>query len=266
MRFGAMNFPVLPVTEEIESFAALGFDYLELAMDPPAAHYRTLQKSRSAIRSTLSAARMGLVCHLPTFVSTADLTDSIRRASLEEILGSLETAAMLGAEKVVLHPGHIRGMGSFVRDQAIALAVDSLGVAVEAAERIGLPLCLENMFPAYGAFFEADELASLFHRFPSLRMTLDTGHAHIGSPHGRRIAELVSRFGERIAHVHISDNPGDGDRHLPLGAGTIDFKAVARDLEAIDYDDTVTLEIFTGDRGDLTTSRQRFAKMMSAGR
>jgi sugar phosphate isomerase/epimerase len=266
MRFGAMNFPVLPVANEIESFAALGFDYLELAMDPPAAHYLTLRQSGPAIRAALAAARMGLVCHLPTFVSTADLTDSIRRASVGEILASLETAAELGAEKAVLHPGHIRGMGSFVREKAMALAVDSLSVVVEAAERIGLTLCLENMFPAYGAFFEADELAPLFERFPSLQMTLDTGHAHIASPHNRRIAGLVSRFGGRIAHVHLSDNPGDGDRHLPLGAGTIDFKAVARDLKAIGYDDTVTLEIFTGDRRDLTASRRRFAKLMSAAR
>jgi hypothetical protein len=40
MRFGAMNFPVVPVLDEIETFARLGFDYLELAMDPPMAHHR----------------------------------------------------------------------------------------------------------------------------------------------------------------------------------------------------------------------------------
>lgn len=35
MQFGAMNFPVIPVLEEIDTIARLGFDYLELAMDPP---------------------------------------------------------------------------------------------------------------------------------------------------------------------------------------------------------------------------------------
>ena len=43
MRFGAMNFPVSPILQEIEAFAALGFDFLELAMDPPAAHVSTNQ-------------------------------------------------------------------------------------------------------------------------------------------------------------------------------------------------------------------------------
>jgi len=54
---------------------------------------------------------MELVCHLPTFLSTADLTQSIRDASLHEILRSLETASELEAEKVVLHPSHIVGNG-----------------------------------------------------------------------------------------------------------------------------------------------------------
>jgi len=36
-----MNFPVKPVVEEIKMIADLGFDYLELTMDPPQAHYNT---------------------------------------------------------------------------------------------------------------------------------------------------------------------------------------------------------------------------------
>ena len=52
MQFGAMNFPVTPVLDEIETFARLGFDYLELAMDPPMAHHSNLLPSanRSAGR------------------------------------------------------------------------------------------------------------------------------------------------------------------------------------------------------------------------
>ncbi|MGO9738823.1 MAG: hypothetical protein ACLPVO_15530 [Desulfomonilaceae bacterium] len=32
MRYGAMNFPVRPVLQELKEIAALGFDYVELAM------------------------------------------------------------------------------------------------------------------------------------------------------------------------------------------------------------------------------------------
>lgn len=35
MQFGAMNYPIRPVLEEIEVIGTLGFDYRELAMDAP---------------------------------------------------------------------------------------------------------------------------------------------------------------------------------------------------------------------------------------
>ena len=85
MIYGAMNFPVIPVVEEIQTFAELGFDYLELAMDPPEAHYSIVSENRSAITKALENNGMEIVCHLPTFVSAADLTDSIRQASATEM-------------------------------------------------------------------------------------------------------------------------------------------------------------------------------------
>ena len=48
MQFGAMNFPVAKVLDEIDAFARLGFDYLELAMDPPMAHHSVLASTRGA--------------------------------------------------------------------------------------------------------------------------------------------------------------------------------------------------------------------------
>ena len=95
MLYGAMNFPVRSVLNEIESFAELGFDYLELTMDPPKAHHSIIRRERDAIMQALERLRMGIVCHLPTFVSTADLTASLREASLNEIIESLEVAAEL---------------------------------------------------------------------------------------------------------------------------------------------------------------------------
>ncbi len=116
MQFGAMNFPVVPVLDEIQTFARLGFDYIEIAMDTPMAHYSTLSSQQTDIKRTLKDNGMGLMCHLPTFVSTADLTDSIRRASLTEMRRSLSVAADLGAAKVVLHPSMVLGMGEEMKN------------------------------------------------------------------------------------------------------------------------------------------------------
>ncbi len=147
MQYGAMNFPIKPVADELAEIAALGFDYLELTMDPPQAHYTTLRQQMHAILKALNSRRMSVICHLPTFVYTADLTDSIRLASLQEMFHSLEVAAELGAQKVVLHPGHIGGLGVYVKETVLAHADNSLGAIIGRAQALGLCVCLENMFP-----------------------------------------------------------------------------------------------------------------------
>ncbi len=99
MLYGAMNFPVRPVLKELEAFSRLGFDYLELTMDPPRAHYKTIHKQKEKLLKALDRYQMSLICHLPTFVSTADLTDSLRKSSVREVLESLNVAAGLGVHR-----------------------------------------------------------------------------------------------------------------------------------------------------------------------
>jgi sugar phosphate isomerase/epimerase len=258
MQYGAMNFPIKPVSDELAEIGALGFDYLELTMDPPRAHYTTLQQQMQTIINDLDSRGMSVVCHLPTFVSTADLTDSIRQASLQEMFHSLEVAAELGAQKVVLHPGHIGGLGIYVVETALDHANNSLAAVIAYAQKLGLCVCLENMFPRCRAFVEPEDFADILQRFPDLKLTLDTGHANIGAPNGRRILEFIETYGHRIGHLHISDNLGQRDDHIPLGSGVIDFEKIARAIKRSGYDDTATLEIFSEDRQALVQSRDRF--------
>lgn len=258
MQYGAMNFPVRPLLNEIDRIGALGFDYLELAMDPPLAHYSVLNNEPAAIKTALEKRGLALVCHLPTFVSIADLTDSIRRASLEEMLASLQTAAGLGAAKVVFHPGAIRGMAQFVPETAGKFGLESLDAICHRAHDLGVSLYIENMFPFYGAFFEPEDYRFVFEHYPEMQMTLDTGHAHIGSPGGNRLRQFVKHFGPRIQHLHISDNNGRADEHLPPGKGSVDFQWLVRNLKKIGFQGTVTFEIFTNHDSDLKSSRDRF--------
>jgi sugar phosphate isomerase/epimerase len=262
MYYGAMNFPIKPVGEELEEIAAMGFDYLELTMDPPQAHYSTIRQQTKSILGVLNSHAMKVVCHLPTFVSTADLTDSIREASLREMFNSLEVAAELGSSKVVLHPGHIGGLGVYVKEIALAYANESLASIIDRAEDLGLCVCLENMFPKCRAFIEPDDFTEILGRFPKLKITLDTGHANMGSQGGQRIFRFIKQFGPRIGHLHVSDNSGARDDHIPVGSGTIDFLKIINTLKKCGYDDTATLEIFSEDRRELQESRDRFDEML----
>lgn len=263
MRYGAMNFPVKPILDEIDVIVGEAFDFVELTLDPPQAHYSTIRELKQEILARLSDSETSLVCHLPTFVFTADLTESIRRASLEETILSLETARELDAEKVVVHPGYIGGMGSFVLETSRQYALQSLAAVSEKASELDICLCLENMFPRYQSFVEPEDFADILRMFPSLKLTLDTGHANIEDQGGDRLVKYLQQYGNRIGHVHISDNKGKRDDHIPVGEGSVNFKEFISALKSSGYDDTMTLEIFTDNRQNLLRSRERIQNLLA---
>jgi sugar phosphate isomerase/epimerase len=261
MLYGAMNFPVRPVLKEIDSIAELKFDYLELTMDPPQAHYKMIQEEKENIIRALARHKMKILCHLPSFLSTADLTPSIREASLDEVLNSLDVAAELGCLKVVLHPSYMLGLSIFVMEKAREYAIESLDAIMKKANELGLIICLENLFPRAHSLVEPDDFAEIFGNFPKLKLTLDTGHAHIGDKDGRRALNFIKRFPDRISHIHASDNLGEEDNHLPVGAGTVNFPEIVKAIKEIGYDDTITLEVFSKDRDYLRISREKLEAM-----
>ena len=171
-------------------------------------------------------------------------------------------AAELGCLKTVLHPSYIMGLGIFVMDQAREYALESLVAIMEKADQLDLLICLENLFPRAHSLVEPEDFADTFVKFPNLKMTLDTGHANLGENGSTRLGELVERFGERIGHVHLSDNRGHHDEHLPLGFGTIDFRRLAKELHNVGYEGTLTFEVFDEDRRLLVESRRYWRQLL----
>lgn len=263
MRFGAMNFPISPILEQIDEIGRMGFDYLELALDAPMGHHSIVSSIQADITRALQDNGLGLVCHLPTFVSTADLTETIRRASVEEMHRSLDVAYALGAEKVVLHPSMVVGMGAFALDKVRGYAFEFLTDIVQIAQQMNMIICFENLFPKCIIGVEPDEFDEIFKLFPSLRLTLDTGHANIDDQGKGRLMLLAERFGERVGHLHFSDNHGKRDDHLAIGEGNINFSGLVETLKRIGYDDTLTFEVFDKDRQKLVDSRDRIKALFS---
>lgn len=264
MRFGAMNFPIRPLRDEIHAIGALGFDYLELAMDPPQAHWEIVRRQKEALREVLAHYALDLVCHLPTFVHTADLTPSIRAASREEVRQALSVAVELGAGKVVLHPSFVGGLGRNVPDLVKGYALESLDGVLRQSQTLGCRVCLENLFERLTPFSTLADFEVLFARWPQLEMTLDVGHAFIDGRGMERNLAFIRSFGDRLGHVHVSDNRGRRDDHLAVGDGDIDFPVLIQALQHIPYDETMTLEIFTEDRSDLVRSRRALQTLLGA--
>jgi sugar phosphate isomerase/epimerase len=236
MKYGAMNLPTKPIVEEIEVLGKLGFDYIELTIDAPEATPEIIQKDRNRIKEVLSNHQLEIIGHLPTFISIADLYESIRKASIDENIKALEAGVEVGIKKFVIHPGTIRGMGRQVKDKANKYAEKSLSTIFKKADELNVTLCIENMFPETIA------------------------HAHIGTKKNRS-PEFIRRYADKLSHLHISDNYGRDDSHLPVGAGMIYFWKIFKELKMTGYDETMTLEVFSRDRDYLKISKNKIKQM-----
>jgi sugar phosphate isomerase/epimerase len=260
MKYGAMNFPIKPLLREIQEIGEMGFDYVEITLDPPEASPQKILPQKKAILDLLRRYDLGIVGHLPTFVLPADLYESLRKASLQENFDALEAGAEIGIKKMVLHPGFITGLGKLLMDKAKGYGMESMEAILRKANSLGITLCVENMFPLAHFFFQPQEFKDLFETFPDTRLTLDIGHANLGGGKNKS-SEFIQLYGYRLGHVHVGDNFGKEDNHLPVGAGIIDFDKILRDIKEAYYDDTITLEVFSRDKEYLKISKEKIKRI-----
>jgi sugar phosphate isomerase/epimerase len=263
MKYGAMNFPIRFLPREVEEIGEMGFDYVELTMDPPEATPQKILVQKHSIQEILHRYGMTIMGHLPTFVWASDLYESLRKASLQENFEALEAAAELGIEKVVLHPPYITGLGKFLIDRVKGYAMESIESILKKAVSLNITLCLENMFPQAHFLFQPYEFHSVFEAFPEIRLTLDIGHANLGAGKNKS-SDFIQHYGYRIGHVHANDNFGKEDSHLPIGAGIIDFGKILKELKETQYNETITLEVFSKDRDYLKMSKQKIKYIWEA--
>jgi sugar phosphate isomerase/epimerase len=250
--------------KDLEAFAALGFDYVELHPTHPTTCEPIIRVEQDSLLRSLQNCGLQIVCHLPDFLIKADQVPPVKEASVRQILDSMDLASSLGALKAVLHPGFITGLGTFERPRARQLVIESLPVFVERAADLGLCLSIENMWPRANSLVDLEDFEEVFARLPSLRLCLDTGHANIGPFGTRKTLEFIRRFPDRLKHFHASDNQGKSDDHLAIGAGSVDFQAIAKALKEARYDGTVTFEIDSGNHASLKATRDSFDAMLEA--
>jgi sugar phosphate isomerase/epimerase len=254
---GAMNHPEKEILSEIEWMAGLGLGFLDLTLEPPrAAHWRM---DPASIRRALSRHGMDVVGHTAFYLPLANAFERIRAGAVEELRGCLDFFSEVGAKWMNIHPDrHTPWHG---RDFYIEQNLRSLGELLPHARKRGIGLMIENL---PGTFNSAAQLGELLDRMPELGLHLDVGHANLEVPHNTT-EEILRAYGSRLRHVHLHDNKGGyGDLHMPLGSGSVDLEAAVRALRDCGYDGTITLEVFTPDRGLFEYSRDKLRQVWSA--
>ncbi|KLK89412.1 hypothetical protein SZ63_02035 [Methanoculleus sediminis] len=154
-------------------------------------------------------------------INIASENERLRRAAFGVIEDLAEVCDRIGAERLVVHPGHV--WGAEMRSAAQAALDRSLDDLAAVQQEVNVRFAVENMGAWEICFFRSPEfLDRLAAR--DLGFALDVGHAHANG----NLEAFLEREG--AIHVHLHDNHGSRDDHLPCGNGSIDFRRVMAHL------------------------------------
>lgn len=200
--------------------------------------------------------RIGFTVHAPMKdTHLGSLNRKIREVSIAEIRSSLDLARSIGASLVVVHcaagiaamPGGEWSKGEYHlpsrKDDELlqqeALLVRAVKDLADYAPDILIGL--ENLVFPHELYRSPEEMRELVKKVnrSNVGVTLDAGHAVVS---GYKPVDFINLLGDNIFHIHLHDNHGVVDEHLPLGEGIIDYVAVIQSLKKLDYQGVVNLE------------------------
>lgn len=228
----------LPLTYLLNGYGELVKNYplnLEIGIDAGALD--GLGRAELDLAKELLAGRK-LTAHLPfKDLVPASNDPLISRAARERLAKAMDWAYELGAFQMVMHLGYDwrihRDLDEFADNFR-----DNLGPLADKALDRGLSLALENTFEPGPQVLEA--VLERLGKGPGLGFCLDVGHA---MSFGRAsLAEWWQGLKGHLLEMHLHDNLGDDDRHLPPGWGKADWPGLRSRLDAQEKLPVLTLE------------------------
>jgi sugar phosphate isomerase/epimerase len=225
--FSSAAFFARPLAETFRIVAETGYQGVEVMVTKDPASQDAKEIRRLAREHGLTVGAM----HAPSLLLTRKVwgTDPVGK-----IYRAIEVAQDAEIPTVVMHPPYRwqRGYRRWLEDRLPGLEGGT-----------GVTVALENMFPLRvgerGVTFHANQDLEDLEGLPDL--VLDTSHAAVAR---HDLLEVRRRFGDRLRHVHLSDNAGKGwDSHLPPGQGILDLDSFLNDLAGDGYRGSVSLEV-----------------------
>ena len=217
--------------------ADAGFQGIEIFCTRSHFEY-TLKTEIHAMAGALEAQRLQLVSlHAPTSRDISAMRESgtplsiceverVRRVeAMDEFKRVIDVADELPYARLILHMGGSRETADPRKRDA---AFSSLEHLILHARHAGVTICVENTLsemsdPAYLRAF-VDET-----RLTGLRFNFDIGHAHLAElPQDERLEKSFAPLRDFVSSVHLHDNHGEKDEHLPPYDGSIDWPSAVK--------------------------------------
>jgi len=221
---------------EAFEFASLNnFNHVEILMDHP--YYSRENLDYTEILELKGCYDLEVLIHAPsTSTNFLSISYAMRRMSYEELKKTIYFAERCEAEVVTFHigwnPGFITARG-FVFQEEIYEEHNRKVINSEMLpflKTYDSVLSLENTIDIDGSL--KDSLKFLIDN-TNLKLTFDIGHFNVKRGH-----EIFLENFDRVVNVHLHDNNGKEDLHLPLGKGCVNLEIIPES-----YDGFFTLEV-----------------------
>lgn len=168
------------------------------------------------------------VSHLPFY--NYRMEDKERLAFCDEMTRrAILASAHIGVQYAVMHPH---------RDEEKRILIDEtvevLRPFVDLCREKGITLCVENMYTV-----SAEDTRTIADRL-DCGICWDVGHANFG---GYDQYAGIMTCGERLKVLHLHDNNGKADLHLPPFQGNVNWHEVMRALRDVKFDGELNFEV-----------------------
>lgn len=224
--------------EELDSIVRAGF-HPEVRMRD-AGHLMRLADADVARMGKLLASRsLSTFTHGPFLgLDIASLDAHIAEYSAACLARGLEVTAGLGGSVMVIHTNYSPRFSRAGLREWLGNWSERMGPILEKARGLGVRIALENVWEE-----RPEALARLLDVLPpgSAMVCLDTGH--ISAFSRLPVARWWDLLGDRVAALHLHDNDGSSDDHLPPGRGIFDFPALVEILRAAAATPLMTFEV-----------------------
>lgn len=244
--YGPWNF-----AEKLALAKEAGFEGFEpdLSEDGPV-NFTAAAEDLAALRQQAEKAGIvlsGLATGLYWGANPANADPAVRHRAAAILDRQMDCAATLGIDAVLVVPGSvgadfIPGCEVVPYELAYRRALDFVRGALRKAERLGVTLCIENVWNKF--LLSPLEMRDFIDGFGSDRVGayFDVGNA-LATGHPE---QWISILGSRIKRVHFKDyrrNVGSADGFCDLLSGDVDWPAVMSALKSADYDGWVAAEM-----------------------
>jgi sugar phosphate isomerase/epimerase len=182
------------------------------------------------------------------------LDEKIRSASIDRLKQVFDLVPYFRPLKIVCHPSHDSNYYVSCDEEWLEASAATWLTLINLIGEAETKIALENVYEKEPAI-----LRRLFERLNSDRICFcfDTGHFNVFAR--APLAVWLSEMGKYIGHLHLHDNHGRADEHLPVGNGTFPFAVLFQTLRDIKAQPSITLEAHAQD--DLWESLSNIKKM-----